>query len=118
MSGGLTACGVASAVLYPPSGVPPHHGTVQCRFVASCGDRGGIWNIMTSAHMVIGKNFISSAARTAAEKLRAPEPASSLFPISSKKLGPDLVLSFQRLVSKTQLFTVYANAGANVELPF
>ena len=49
MSGGLTACGVASAVLYPPSGVPPHHGTVQCRFVASCGDRGGIWNIMTSA---------------------------------------------------------------------
>ena len=57
MSGGLAACGVASAVLYPPSGVPPHHGTVQCRFVASCGDRGGIWNIMTSAHMVIGTKF-------------------------------------------------------------
>ena len=45
MSGGLAACGVASAVLYPPSGVPPHHGTVQCRFVASCGDRGSGWNI-------------------------------------------------------------------------
>mgnify|MGYP001355284369 CR=1 FL=1 len=75
MSGGLAACGVASAVLYPPSGVPPHHGTVQCRFVASCGDRGGIWNIMTSAHMVIGNFFLLYWGRWRAAMERGPHPA-------------------------------------------
>ena len=49
------------------------------------------------------KNFFACGAQ--GWKLSASEPASQ-FPIACKKLGRNPVLSFQRLVSKTQYLTV------------